>query len=74
MYFTLEKYFKLYCTFVPLSYLYLQNYNPKLSDFGLAKLWPSSDKTHVTTRMMGTGGYVAPEYLVKGNYILSMET
>ncbi|KAK3224486.1 hypothetical protein Dsin_011511 [Dipteronia sinensis] len=39
------------------------NYNPKLSDFGLAKLGPSGEKTHVTTRMMGTFGYVAPEYL-----------
>ena len=74
MYFTLEKYFKLYCNFVPLSYLYLQNHIPKLSDFGLAKLWPSSDKTHVTTRMMGTDGYVAPEYFDSGNYILNMET
>ncbi|KAK0603994.1 hypothetical protein LWI29_010971 [Acer saccharum] len=43
------------------------NYNPKLSDFGLAKLWPSGDKTHVTTRMMGTEGYVAPEYFESGH-------
>ncbi|KAK0604922.1 hypothetical protein LWI29_020891 [Acer saccharum] len=42
------------------------NYNPKLSD-GLAKLWPSGDKTHVTTRMMGTDGYVAPEYFESGH-------
>ncbi|TXG59912.1 hypothetical protein EZV62_014485 [Acer yangbiense] len=43
------------------------NYNPKISDFALAKLGPSGDKTHVTTRMMGKDGYVAPEYLVKGH-------
>ncbi|KAK0605875.1 hypothetical protein LWI29_031691 [Acer saccharum] len=43
------------------------NYNPKLSDFGLAKLWSSGDKTHVTTRMMGTDGYVAPEYFDSGH-------
>ncbi|KAK0604662.1 hypothetical protein LWI29_017968 [Acer saccharum] len=43
------------------------NYNPKLSDFGLAKLGPSGDKTHVTTRMMGTEGYVAPEYFESGH-------
>ncbi|KAK0606031.1 hypothetical protein LWI29_033384 [Acer saccharum] len=43
-----------------------QNYNPKLSD-GLAKLWPSGDKTHVTTRMMDTDGYVAPEYFESGH-------
>ncbi|KAK0603251.1 hypothetical protein LWI29_002928 [Acer saccharum] len=44
-----------------------QNHNPKISDSALAKLGPSGDKTHVTTRMMGTDGYVAPEYLVKGH-------
>ncbi|KAI9165754.1 hypothetical protein LWI28_019850 [Acer negundo] len=43
------------------------NYNPKISDFGLAKLGPSGDKTHVTTRMMGTYGYAAPEYIQTGH-------
>ncbi|KAK2656834.1 hypothetical protein Ddye_009886 [Dipteronia dyeriana] len=42
-------------------------YNPKLSDFGLARLGPSGEKTHVTTRMMGTDGYVAPEYFKSGH-------
>lgn len=37
-------------------------YNPKLSDFGLAKFGPSEDNTHVSTRVMGTHGYCAPEY------------
>ncbi|XP_022759800.1 probable serine/threonine-protein kinase PBL26 isoform X2 [Durio zibethinus] len=34
----------------------------KLSDFGLAKLGPIGDKTHVSSRVMGTYGYCAPEY------------
>ncbi|GMI66386.1 PBS1-Like 26 [Hibiscus trionum] len=34
----------------------------KLSDFGLAKLGPVGDKTHVSSRVMGTYGYCAPEY------------
>ena len=38
-----------------------ENFNPKLSDFGLAKLGPTGDKTHVSTRVMGTYGYCAPE-------------
>ncbi|MED6193240.1 putative serine/threonine-protein kinase pbl26 [Stylosanthes scabra] len=39
-----------------------RDYNAKLSDFGLAKLGPTGDKTHVSSRVMGTYGYCAPEY------------
>ncbi|KAJ9567117.1 hypothetical protein OSB04_003083 [Centaurea solstitialis] len=39
------------------------DYNAKLSDFGLAKDGPTGDKSHVSTRVMGTYGYAAPEYL-----------
>ncbi|KAE9463542.1 hypothetical protein C3L33_04557, partial [Rhododendron williamsianum] len=42
------------------------NYNAKLSDFGLAKDGPTGDKSHVSTRVMGTYGYAAPEYLATG--------
>ena len=45
------------------SGLILQNYNAKLSDFGLARDGPTGDKSHVSTRVMGTYGYAAPEYL-----------
>ncbi|KAG9159876.1 hypothetical protein Leryth_005634 [Lithospermum erythrorhizon] len=43
------------------------DYNVKLSDFGLAKDGPEGDKTHVSTRVMGTYGYAAPEYLMTGH-------
>ncbi|KAI7751250.1 hypothetical protein M8C21_012832 [Ambrosia artemisiifolia] len=43
------------------------DYNAKLSDFGLAKDGPIGDKTHVSTRIMGTYGYTAPEYLATGH-------
>ncbi|KAL2473180.1 Protein kinase superfamily protein [Forsythia ovata] len=39
--------------------------SPKISDFGLAKLIPA-DMTHVSTRVAGTIGYLAPEYAMKG--------
>ncbi|RDX70071.1 putative serine/threonine-protein kinase PBL9, partial [Mucuna pruriens] len=42
------------------------NYNAKLADLGLAKDGPTRDKTHVSTRVMGTYGYAAPEYLATG--------
>ncbi|XP_058747459.1 probable leucine-rich repeat receptor-like serine/threonine-protein kinase At3g14840 [Vicia villosa] len=39
--------------------------NPKISDFGLAKL-NEDDKTHMNTRVAGTYGYMAPEYAMHG--------
>ncbi|KAL0865305.1 hypothetical protein Bca101_044423 [Brassica carinata] len=42
-------------------------YNAKLSDFGLAKDGPMGDESHVSTRVMGTHGYAAPEYLATGH-------
>ncbi|KAE8714905.1 Serine/threonine-protein kinase PBS1 [Hibiscus syriacus] len=43
-----------------------ESFNPKLSDFGLAKLGPTEGKEHVSTRVMGTYGYCAPEYAMTG--------
>ncbi|KAG9149894.1 hypothetical protein Leryth_020254 [Lithospermum erythrorhizon] len=43
------------------------SYNAKISDFGLAKLGPTESRSHVTTRVMGTQGYAAPEYVATGH-------
>ncbi|KAF2939370.1 hypothetical protein DAI22_03g187800 [Oryza sativa Japonica Group] len=42
-------------------------FTAKLSDFGLAKMGPEGSETHVTTRVMGTHGYAAPEYVMTGH-------
>lgn len=42
-----------------------RQWNSKVSDFGLAKLL-CSERSYVTTRVMGTFGYVAPEYACTG--------
>ncbi|KAH9795834.1 putative LRR receptor-like serine/threonine-protein kinase [Citrus sinensis] len=39
---------------------------PKISDFGLAKLYDDK-KTHISTRVAGTVGYLAPEYAMRGH-------
>ncbi|KAM4112459.1 hypothetical protein ACJW30_05G141700 [Castanea mollissima] len=39
---------------------------PKISDFGLAKLYDDT-KTHINTRVAGTIGYLAPEYAMRGH-------
>ncbi|XP_023527639.1 probable serine/threonine-protein kinase PBL7 isoform X2 [Cucurbita pepo subsp. pepo] len=50
-----------------------KGYHPKLSDFGLAKLGPVGDNTHVSTRVMGTYGYCAPEYAMTGQLTLKSD-
>ncbi|CAN0903766.1 Probable serine/threonine-protein kinase PBL3 [Linum grandiflorum] len=42
------------------------DFNPRLSDFGLAKAGPTGGRTHVSTQVLGTRGYAAPEYIATG--------
>ncbi|XP_009384111.2 probable serine/threonine-protein kinase PBL19 [Musa acuminata AAA Group] len=44
-----------------------EEFRPKLSDFGLAREGPSEGHTHVTTAVMGTYGYAAPDYVETGH-------
>ena len=50
-----------------------KDFIPKLSDFGLAKLGPVGDRTHVSTRVMGTYGYCAPEYAMSGKLTIKSD-
>ncbi|OMO82480.1 hypothetical protein COLO4_22966 [Corchorus olitorius] len=43
----------------------LQDFNPKLADFGVARFGPLDDQSHITTRLFGTRGYFAPEYFTR---------
>ncbi|XP_047325588.1 probable serine/threonine-protein kinase PBL19 [Impatiens glandulifera] len=44
-----------------------QEFSPKLSDFGLAREGPVGEHTHVSTDVVGTIGYAAPEYVDTGH-------
>ncbi|KAL5724133.1 hypothetical protein ACHQM5_007433 [Ranunculus cassubicifolius] len=43
------------------------DFKPKLSDFGLAREGPTGSRTHVSTAVVGTYGYAAPEYVETGH-------
>nr|GMC48783.1 probable receptor-like protein kinase At5g47070 isoform X1 [Ipomoea batatas]GMD39081.1 probable receptor-like protein kinase At5g47070 isoform X1 [Ipomoea batatas] len=43
-----------------------EQWNAKLSDFGLARLGPAEGRTHVSTAVVGTMGYASPEYIQTG--------
>lgn len=49
-----------------------RHFNPKIGDFGLAKLFPD-DITHISTRIAGTTGYLAPEYAMGGQLTMKAD-
>ena len=49
----------------PHNVLLDENFAPKVSDFGLAKLYPTNNNTVMLTAARGTIGYIAPELFYK---------
>ncbi|GMY31578.1 G-type lectin S-receptor-like serine/threonine-protein kinase At4g27290 isoform X1, partial [Fagus crenata] len=49
------------------------NMNPKISDFGLAKLFGGDQCEANTNRIVGTYGYMSPEYAVHGQYSIKSD-
>ncbi|KAJ8772779.1 hypothetical protein K2173_027956 [Erythroxylum novogranatense] len=47
-----------------------QDYNAKLSDFGLANLCPENGNSHVTSQPKSTYDYAAPEYVGTGKFLI----
>ncbi|VAH29336.1 unnamed protein product [Triticum turgidum subsp. durum] len=49
------------------------DYTPKISDFGLARLFGADQSREVTNRVVGTYGYMAPEYAMRGHYSIKSD-
>ncbi|XP_062207320.1 receptor-like protein kinase ANXUR1 [Phragmites australis] len=56
------------------SNILLENdFHAKVSDFGLAKQAPEGRANYLSTRVMGTFGYVAPEYAMTGHLLVKSD-
>lgn len=49
------------------------DFTPKVSDFGLARTALDEENKHISTRVMGTFGYVAPEYAMTGHLLVKSD-
>uniref|UniRef100_A0A161WWY1 Protein kinase domain-containing protein n=1 Tax=Daucus carota subsp. sativus TaxID=79200 RepID=A0A161WWY1_DAUCS len=49
------------------------DFTPKVSDFGLARIGSDEENKHISTRVMGTFGYVAPEYAMTGHLLVKSD-
>ncbi|XP_022147702.1 receptor-like serine/threonine-protein kinase ALE2 isoform X2 [Momordica charantia] len=49
------------------------DFTPKVSDFGLARTAMDEESKHISTRVMGTFGYVAPEYAMTGHLLVKSD-
>ncbi|KAI5415163.1 receptor-like serine/threonine-protein kinase ALE2 isoform X2 [Lathyrus oleraceus] len=49
------------------------DFTPKVSDFGLARTAVDEENRHISTRVVGTFGYVAPEYAMNGHLLVKSD-
>ncbi|XP_004297539.1 PREDICTED: receptor-like serine/threonine-protein kinase ALE2 isoform X1 [Fragaria vesca subsp. vesca] len=49
------------------------DFTPKVSDFGLARAALEEGKRHISTHVMGTFGYLAPEYAMTGHLLVKSD-
>ncbi|PON43781.1 S-receptor-like serine/threonine-protein kinase [Parasponia andersonii] len=49
------------------------NLNPKISDFGLARIFGGDESETKTEKIVGTYGYISPEYAVDGKFSIKSD-
>lgn len=47
--------------------------NPKISDFGMARMFGQDQSEENTKRVVGTFGYMSPEYAIKGTFSMKSD-
>ncbi|XP_049415433.1 G-type lectin S-receptor-like serine/threonine-protein kinase CES101 isoform X2 [Solanum stenotomum] len=50
-----------------------ENMNPKIADFGLARIFKQNETEAVTGRVVGTYGYMAPEFAMEGTFSIKSD-
>ncbi|KAJ9537853.1 hypothetical protein OSB04_030586 [Centaurea solstitialis] len=50
-----------------------ENMNPKISDFGMARIFKQNETEAMTNRVVGTYGYMPPEYAMEGTFSIKSD-